>query len=373
MVLVLLLACRDPEPGGCEPTREVPYDGVDQDCDGADLTDVDRDGVDAPVDCDDGDPAAFPGAAEIRGDGVDQDCDGRDAPGAGTRAGQRADEGFGTAVAWTADERLVVGAPWGGGGAPPAGRVYVDGVVTLEGAPGDAVGAAVVAVGAGWVAGAPGRGAVLAADGTVLAEGAGLGTRLAAEGDTWVAAGAEALVWSDGREEPLPARPDALALGSGRLAVGWARGETAVWLDGAAIGRAGATDEAGAALAFVDLDGDGAAELLVGAPGAGRVYVVDPASPPATLADAPSIVGDGGRFGAALAGAAGVAWVGAPMHGEGVEGAVYRVGAERVAEEVARGAAGDQLGFSLAVAGPLLAAGAPGGVTGPGTVGVSLP
>jgi uncharacterized protein (TIGR03382 family) len=59
---------------------ETPYDGIDQDCDGADLTDADGDGYDSSAvaggdDCDDGDPARSPGAVE-RTDGVDQDCDG---------------------------------------------------------------------------------------------------------------------------------------------------------------------------------------------------------------------------------------------------------------------------------------------------------
>ena len=63
---------------------ETPYDGIDQGCDGSDLTDVDGDGVDADQavggtpDCDDTDPAVFPGAMEILDDGIDQDCDGSD-------------------------------------------------------------------------------------------------------------------------------------------------------------------------------------------------------------------------------------------------------------------------------------------------------
>ena len=62
---------------------EVAGDGIDQDCDGADLiADADGDGFDAlaagGTDCDDGDASVFPGAPEIAGDGIDQDCDGQD-------------------------------------------------------------------------------------------------------------------------------------------------------------------------------------------------------------------------------------------------------------------------------------------------------
>lgn len=59
---------------------EIPYDDIDQDCDGLDLTDVDGDDVDAIAaggqDCDDGDAEVSPIATEICGDGVDQDCSG---------------------------------------------------------------------------------------------------------------------------------------------------------------------------------------------------------------------------------------------------------------------------------------------------------
>jgi hypothetical protein len=61
---------------------EVPYDGVDQDCSGSDLCDVDGDGFDAGigecfgVDCGDEVEGVYPGADEIWYDGVDQNCDG---------------------------------------------------------------------------------------------------------------------------------------------------------------------------------------------------------------------------------------------------------------------------------------------------------
>ena len=57
---------------------EVPNDGIDQDCDGQDLIDIDGDGVDASIDCDDNDANVYPGATEILDDGIDQDCDGQD-------------------------------------------------------------------------------------------------------------------------------------------------------------------------------------------------------------------------------------------------------------------------------------------------------
>ncbi|MFM7200230.1 MAG: putative metal-binding motif-containing protein [Myxococcota bacterium] len=61
---------------------EVAYDGVDQDCNGLDLTDVDQDGRDAIIaggqDCDDEEASIFPGAQEVPYDELDQDCSGED-------------------------------------------------------------------------------------------------------------------------------------------------------------------------------------------------------------------------------------------------------------------------------------------------------
>jgi hypothetical protein len=72
---------------------EVPYDGIDDNCDGADLTDIDGDGEDGGTegtDCDDNDPAIHLGAEEIC-DGADNDCSGT------------ADDGAVDASTWYAD------------------------------------------------------------------------------------------------------------------------------------------------------------------------------------------------------------------------------------------------------------------------------
>jgi hypothetical protein len=89
--------CDDEDPQVHPNASEIPYDGVDQDCDGADLTDVDEDGFDAGEaggdDCDDENAAVHPGAEEIPYNGLDDDCsegdltdvdgDGHDAEAAG--------------------------------------------------------------------------------------------------------------------------------------------------------------------------------------------------------------------------------------------------------------------------------------------------
>jgi len=64
---------------------EIPYDDIDQDCDGFDECDADEDGYDATsaagpgcsgYDCNDQDTEVHPGAIENDGNGIDDDCDG---------------------------------------------------------------------------------------------------------------------------------------------------------------------------------------------------------------------------------------------------------------------------------------------------------
>jgi len=71
--------CDDEDPSVNPGAEEIPYDGIDNDCDEGDLTDVDGDGFDGggPLadDCDDLDPFVHPDAEEICDDGADNDCD----------------------------------------------------------------------------------------------------------------------------------------------------------------------------------------------------------------------------------------------------------------------------------------------------------
>ncbi len=75
--------CNDDDPSIHPDASEIPYDGIDQDCSGSDLTDADDDGYDGGTDgddCDDTDPDVYPGALEICGNDIDDDCDGIDTP-----------------------------------------------------------------------------------------------------------------------------------------------------------------------------------------------------------------------------------------------------------------------------------------------------
>ncbi|MFM7202590.1 MAG: MopE-related protein [Myxococcota bacterium] len=71
--------CDDNDENSYPGAVEVPYDGIDQDCDDLDLTDVDQDGWDGPSgegeDCNDYEQYTHPDADEIA-DGKDNDCDG---------------------------------------------------------------------------------------------------------------------------------------------------------------------------------------------------------------------------------------------------------------------------------------------------------
>jgi hypothetical protein len=74
--------CDDTNPAIHPGAVDIPDDGIDQNCDGVDATNLDRDhdGFPRPQDCDDTNAAIHPGAREVIGNAVDENCDGIVAP-----------------------------------------------------------------------------------------------------------------------------------------------------------------------------------------------------------------------------------------------------------------------------------------------------
>ena len=103
--------CDDADTSIYPGAPEIPYDGIDQDCDAADLIDVDGDGHPGGLrgtDCDDTLAWVFPDAVEDCTDGVDADCDGLadpadpdcGLPGCGCSAAPRAAPHLSLLLAW---------------------------------------------------------------------------------------------------------------------------------------------------------------------------------------------------------------------------------------------------------------------------------
>jgi hypothetical protein len=106
--------CDDQDPAAGERAEEIPYDGLDQDCDGADLVDVDGDGATATAagggDCDDARADVAPGVTDVCGDGVDQGCSGADLPCADAVDTDPGAPGGATGDGAALDEELAVAA-----------------------------------------------------------------------------------------------------------------------------------------------------------------------------------------------------------------------------------------------------------------------
>jgi hypothetical protein len=74
--------CDDTKAGINPGARDVPDNGIDEDCNGVDAINLDRDGDGTPLpqDCDDTDATIRPTGREVIGNDVDENCDGRAAP-----------------------------------------------------------------------------------------------------------------------------------------------------------------------------------------------------------------------------------------------------------------------------------------------------
>lgn len=70
--------CNDSNSNIHPNATDIPYNGIDEDCNGSDLSDVDGDGESYLTDCNDGDPSINTMVADIPNNGIDENCDGSD-------------------------------------------------------------------------------------------------------------------------------------------------------------------------------------------------------------------------------------------------------------------------------------------------------
>ncbi len=118
--------CDDADPTINPAATDTPYDGIDQNCDGLNDYDVDQDGYEwdgaGGTDCDDGASNVNPSRPEICEDGIDNNCDGY-ADGCGPYGDRLASEADAIVTGVSAGDRLAQGDP----GFASAGDVNNDG------------------------------------------------------------------------------------------------------------------------------------------------------------------------------------------------------------------------------------------------------
>ncbi len=215
-------------------------------------------------------------------------------------------------------------------------------------------------------AGAPlgdlGAGHIAVSTGTTLTGTGGdlRGGALAWGEELWSVGGST--LWHPTDPITLPERAGALGLLDGRPLIGLPRGPDALWFDGVTWPRLEDQDEAGFALCVSDLDGDGIDDVVVGAPGSGRVHLLFGSTDSWDLSER-VLTGPGGRFGHSLACAEETLLVGAPLAAEG-RGAVWLLEGSpetwQVDEATAEGRqAGEHFGAALALEAGAMWIGAP--------------
>ena len=267
---------------------------------------------------------------------------------------------------------LLIGAPEG-----PLGRVYElvdeDLVLVFEeqtfGAGGFSVArdhTSAVLVGAPLAE--DGRGQLYRNGSVVQTGNAALAAHIQVSGETILVSESRSY-WLDGSGFPLAERLASSAFWNTQWTLGFAYGPNALQVGDTTWERLSEDDLAGYSLCAANFDSDPEQELAVGAPGLGKVGLLNPGE---TLAEAQWLGPESGRFGHALACQDELLLVGAPTDGDQLQGSVWAfegtMASWSAETPLKRGEPWQQLGFSVAASPSLLAAGAPGNVQTPGRV-----
>jgi len=287
--------------------------------------------------------------------------------------GPRFDSGFGSAVL-VVGSRVWVAAPHG-----PTGAVFqvVDSSLNKVASGAGRLGSSLAMGPDGLWMGAPlrnaGLGAVIDITGTVVVPGTGSTGLAMSSGDPVLIAHGSGHSLGGGALQGATGRPSAVAQIDGAVGIAMATGETALAVDGRTLARPATADAAGFSLTTGDLDGDGQAEWILGAPGSDTVHIVDPG----TLEIRHSLTTEIGSFGAALCTAdfdgdgQDELLIGAPSASL-TRGVVIAyaglLGEVELVEQWTGEAVGDRLGSAVDCSAQLAAIGAPGGAESTGYV-----